>query len=57
MELHAAEDAKKRLVNEKLLLEEKLSVTEKKKIEEVMILNILIIQQIYMPSCNRFYGY
>ncbi|XP_063947825.1 kinesin-like protein KIN-14E isoform X2 [Daucus carota subsp. sativus] len=38
LELHAAEDAKKRLVNEKLLLEEKLSVTEKKKIEEVQIL-------------------
>lgn len=35
LELHAAEESKKRLVNEKSLLEEKFSVVEKKKTDEV----------------------
>lgn len=67
MELHAAEEAKKRLANEKLLLEEKFSIVEKKKADEASILNIFIIPDkkikyihyqtiIYMVSFNRFYG-
>ncbi|KAK1349198.1 kinesin-like calmodulin-binding protein [Heracleum sosnowskyi] len=35
LELHAAEEAKKRLVNEKSLLEEKFSIVERKKNDEV----------------------
>lgn len=55
MELHAAEEAKKRLVNEKLLLEEKFSIVEKKKTDEVSILNVFIIRQLY--TCFHITGF
>jgi hypothetical protein len=36
-ELHAAEETKKKLYNEKMLLEERISRLEKKKVDEVII--------------------
>ncbi|KAJ0703716.1 putative minus-end-directed kinesin ATPase [Helianthus annuus] len=38
LELHAAEEMKKKLFNEKLLLEEKISRLEKKKVDEIRLL-------------------
>ncbi|XP_076954154.1 kinesin-like protein KIN-14E [Bidens hawaiensis] len=38
LELHAAEETKKKLLNEKLLLEERISRLEKKKVDEIRLL-------------------
>lgn len=55
MELHAAEEAKKRLVNEKSLLEEKFSIVEKKRSDEVSSFEyIRYLTIICMLICNSF---